>query len=173
MSTKHGGLIVDLGNVIVAYWLSNITPQNINTIDYNAIPEVPRAFETLKRFNKYFDGNVTVVYKATGIAMEKIDCWLVSHRFSERTGIPISRVVHSTGGRNKTFAMEQSNGNYCGTTIVVDDRLEVLSYFVNNVHSLFLFRPQPQEVEAFRHTGALAYVRIVQTWQEIERISGI
>ena len=56
MQRKHDGLIVDLGNVIIAYWLSDITPENFHTIDYNAIPEVPGALESLKRLNERFGG---------------------------------------------------------------------------------------------------------------------
>ena len=169
MSQKNGGLVVDLGNVIIAYWLSNITPENFYTINYNAIPEVPGAFESLKRFNEYFDGNVTVVYKSSGVAMRKVFGWLISHDFSQRTGIPLSRVIHSAGGRDKTAYMGQFSNTHCGTTIVIDDRLEVLSYFVGKVQNLFLFKPQCQEVEQFMHTGASAHVKIVETWQEIEK----
>ncbi|KKS11806.1 MAG: hypothetical protein UU67_C0063G0007 [Candidatus Daviesbacteria bacterium GW2011_GWB1_41_5] len=173
MHRQNGGLIVDLGNVIIAYWLSNITPENFHTTDYNVIPEVPGVFESLGHFNKHFNDNVTVVYKATEVAKGKVFGWLVSHKFSERTGIPLDRVAHSVSGRDKTSHIGQSSETHYGTTIVVDDRLEVLSYFVGKVQNLFLFRPQLQEIERFRHTGALAHVRIVQTWQEIEDTLGI
>ncbi|MDO8590793.1 MAG: hypothetical protein Q7R65_02330 [bacterium] len=173
MTTVSGGLITDLGNVIIAYWLSNITPENFYTIDYNAIPEVPDAFGILKHFNEVFEGNVTVAYKATGVAREKIDAWLDYHRFSARTGISTNRIVHSPGGRDKTFCLNQTSDTYCGTTIVVDDRLEVLSHFVGKVPHLFLFRPQLEEVDQFRSTGALAHVIMVQSWKEIEKKMGI
>lgn len=173
MTRKLGGLITDLGNVIIAYWLSDITPENFDSIDYNAIPEVPGVFASLRRFNRHFDGNVTVMYKATNVAMEKIYGWLASHKFSGRTGIPLDRVVHSVHGRDKTAHINQASQLYFGTTVVVDDRLEVLSYFVGKVPSLFLFRPQSHEVEQFKHTGALNNVQTVQTWAEIERLVGI
>ncbi len=170
---RKGGLIVDLGNVIIAYWLSNITFDNFHTIDYNTIPEVPGVFKALRRLNEHFGGNVTVVYKATEVATEKVLGWLTNHEFSERTGIPLNRVKHSVNGRNKTAYMEQSSGTHYGATIVVDDRLEVLSYFVGKVSDLFLFRPQPQEIKQFRYTKALSHVKIVETWEEIEDIIGI
>ncbi|MDE2037930.1 MAG: hypothetical protein KGI69_01745 [Patescibacteria group bacterium] len=170
MTKQKGGAIVDLGNVIIAHWLSNITPENFHTVDYNSIPEVPGAFDGLKWLNEKFGGNVTVVYKATDIATEKIIAWLAHHRFAERTGIPLERVDRTKGGRDKTLHMDQSSLTYHGTTVVVDDRLEVMSYFVGKAPHLFLFRPQQQEVEQFNGTGALSHVHIVQSWQEIEDI---
>jgi hypothetical protein len=170
MTKQKGGAIVDLGNVIIAHWLSNITPENFHTIDYNSIPEVPGVFDSLKRLNDKFGGNVTVVYKATDIATEKILAWLAHHQFMERTGIPLERVDRTKGGRDKTLHMGQSSETHYGTTVVVDDRLEVLSYFVGKVPYLFLFRPQQHEIEQFNSTGALSHVHVVQTWEEIENI---
>lgn len=170
MTKQKGGVIVDLGNVIIAHWLSNITPENFLTIDYNSIPEVPGVFDSLKRLNDKFGGNVTVVYKATDIATEKILAWLAHHQFTERTGIPFERVDRTKGGRDKTTHMDQSSETHYGTTIVVDDRLEVLSHFVGKVTHLFLFRPQQQEVEQWSSTGALSHVHVVESWQEIENI---
>jgi hypothetical protein len=170
MTKQKGGAIVDLGNVIIAHWLSNITPENFHTIDYNSIPEVPGVFDSLKRLNDRFGGNVTVVYKATDIATEKILAWLAHHQFTERTGIPLERVDRTKGGRDKTLHMDQSSETHYGTTVVVDDRLEVMSYFVGRVPYLFLFHPQQQEVEQFSNTGALSHVYVVESWQEIENI---
>lgn len=170
MTKQHGGAIIDLGNVIIAHWLSNITPENFDTIDYNSIPEVPGVFDSLKRLNDKFGGNVTVVYKATDVATEKILAWLAHHNFTERTGIPLERVDRTKGGRDKTLHMDQSSSTHYGTTIVVDDRLEVMNYFVGKVPYLFLFHPQQQEVDQFSGTGALEHVYIVHTWQEIEAI---
>lgn len=166
---QKGGMIVDVGNVIIAHWLSDISPANFHLIDYNSIPEVPGSFAALRRFHTMFDGNITCVYKATDTATEKITGWLRHTRFSEHTGIPENRVCRTLNGRDKTPHIEQRTTLRYGTTVVVDDRLEVLSHFVGVVPYLFLFRPQLREVEQFKYTGALAYVRTVQTWEEIER----
>jgi len=168
MERQKGGAIVDLGNVIVAHWLSNITPENFLTIDYNSIPEAPGVCESLKKLNEWFGGNVTVVYNSTGIADEKIRLWLEAHKFVERTGIPLERIRRTTHGRDKTPFIEQSTETHYNTTVVVDDRLEVLSKFVGKVQDLFLFRPQAQEIDQFKHTGALSHVHVIKTWQEIE-----
>lgn len=167
---QKGGVIVDLGNVIIAHWLSNINETNFETIDYNSIPEVPGCFDILKRLNEKFGGNITVVYKATNVATEKILAWLAHHQFAERTGISMDRVHRTNGGRDKTSHIDQSTSTRYGTTVMIDDRLEVLSHFVGKVPYLFLFQPRESEIEAFSYTGALAYCRIVKTWQEIENI---
>jgi hypothetical protein len=120
MTKQHGGAIVDLGNVIVAHWLSNITPKNFLTIDYNSIPEAPGVCESLRRMNDMFGGNVTVVYKSTGIADQKIRTWLANHHFSERTGILPERIVRTKTGRDKTPHIEQSTSSHYGTTVVHD-----------------------------------------------------
>lgn len=167
MTKSKGGAIVDLGNVIIAHWLSNITPENFHEIDYNSIPEVPGVFDGLKRLNGKFNGNVTVVYKATDVATEKILAWLAHRRFTERTGISFERVCRTRNSRDKTPHLDQSSETHYGTTVVVDDRLEVMSHFVGKVPHLFLFRPQQQEIEQYRYTGALDHVRVVETWKEI------
>jgi hypothetical protein len=170
MTKQHGGAIVDLGNVIIAHWLSNITPENFHVIDYNSIPEVPGVFDSLKWLNEKFGGNVTVVYKATDVATEKIHAWLAHHQFTGRTSIPLERVNRTSGGRDKTIHMDQSTETHYGTTVVVDDRLEVMSYFVGMVPNLFLFRPQQKEIEQFSSIGALSHVHVVKSWQEIKDI---
>ena len=178
MTKQHGGAIVDLGNVIVAHWLSNITPKNFPTYDYDSIPEAPGVCESLKRLNERFGGNITVVYNSTAIADEKIHAWLRSHKFIERTGIPLERIRRTINeSRDKTPFMNQSSETHYGTTVVVDDRLEVMSHFVGKVPQLFLFRFQLQEImdlwkrkklDAVLTTGVTDHVRQVKTWSEIE-----
>lgn len=165
MSKKHGGLIVDLGNVIIAHWMTSITEATFHTVDYDAIPEVPGVMESIKYFNDLFEGNVTVAYNATGIANVKITKWLTTHRFSERTGVPESRVVRSLTGRNKTRFLEQSSDSFTGASVVVDDRLEVLTYFIGRVERLYLFHPQEEEVARFG--GTPDGVTVVERWDEI------
>ncbi len=172
MTTQQGGAIVDLGNVIIAHrGQEPITDSNIATV-YLARPEVSGAFRGLDCLNKRFEGNVTVVYKATDIADELIQTWLTQHQFTRRTGIPLERVhrISDAGdpnGRDKTAYLEQSSETYHGTTVVVDDRLQVLSHFVGKAPQLFLFQPQQAEIEDERWASALAQVQIIQTWREI------
>lgn len=172
MTTQHGGAIVDLGNVIIAHRdCVPITAQNIQT-EYLARPEVDRSFYGLTKLNLKFGGNVTVVYNATDIGDELIQQWLAKHQFTQRTGISLER-VHRTRGdcgeqqRDKTSYIDQSTETHRGTTIIVDDRLQVLSHFVGKVPQLFLFQPQQEEIEDERWANALEHVQIVQTWREI------
>ena len=180
MTKQHGGAIVDLGNVIVAHWLSNISPENFLTYDYNSIPEAPGVCEILKRLNDRLGGNVTVVYNSTGIADEKIRAWLEAHKFVERTGIPLERIRRTINkSRDKTPFMNQTSETHYGTTVVIDDRLEVMSHFVGKVPHLLLFRFQLLEIadlwkdkklDAVLSTGVTEHVRQVKTWSEIEHI---
>jgi hypothetical protein len=170
VNRKHGGAIVDMGNVIIAHWLSNISPENFDTIDYNAIPEVPDAIESLAKLHTLFGGNVTVVYKATNTATDKIINWMVHHHFRKRTGILYERVIRTLNGRDKTEHIAQSSRGFQGTTVVVDDRLEVLRYFIGIVPNLFLFRPQAQEIAQFNTNNEMSRVHVVQTWKEISGI---
>ncbi|MBA3788885.1 hypothetical protein H0X32_00625 [Patescibacteria group bacterium] len=158
------GAIVDLGNVIIAHWLTNTSPENFHTINYNAIPEVPNAMESLRIICDKFSGNITVAYNATNVAEQKIQAWLMTHSFFERTGISPDRVIRSTTGRDKTQYINQETLTNRGTTIVVDDRLEVLNFFVEKVKNLFLFHPQQSEVEEFNHTETLSHVIVVHDW---------
>lgn len=166
---RRGGLICDLGNVVIGYWLSTISGPTFSSIDYNQIPEVPGAFDGLNRFAGYYGANVTICYNATDVAQGKIWEWLAYHDFEGRTGITLDRVVHSKHGRDKTSFIDQSTLTYFGTTVVIDDRLEVLNHFVGHVENLFLFRPQDDEVNQFNSTGTLGQVMVVQCWDEILR----
>ena len=168
MEYKTGGLIVDLGNVIIAHWLSNITSSNFDEVDYNLIPEVPGAFASLKKFCLHFEGNISVIYNATDIASEKIIEWLHYHRFVEQTGISLDRVMRSKTGRDKTPYLSQRSGSYHDTSIVIDDRLEVLAHFVGKVPYLFLFRPREDEIAAFSRDNILSQINIVTSWPELE-----
>ena len=168
MTKQHGGAIVDLGNVIIAYRLSGLNSDNYHTYPFDTIPEEPGAFEALRSFHTHFGGNITIVWKATDDAVGKNMRWLARRNFTERTGISIERIQRIGKDRcEKVDHIGQTSATHEGTTIVVDDRLEVLSHFVGKVKYLFLFRPQEKEVEQFRDTGALAHVHIVNTWQEI------
>jgi len=167
VTKQHGGAIVDLGNVIIAHWLNKTTSENFHRIDYNSIPEAPEAFHSLSHLNEKFGGNVTVVYNATDTATEKIIGWLGHRLFTKRTGIPFDRVLRTVNGRDKSPYVDQSSLTHYGTTVVIDDRLEVLSHFVGRVPHLFLFRPQVLEVARYLNTGAWPHIRVVKTWKEI------
>jgi len=174
MTKQHGGGLVDIGNVIIAYRLSGINRGNYLTYDFESIPPEPGCFEALERLNRRFGGNITVVWKGTDDADGRNMRWLVSHRFCERTRIPIDR-IHRIGRdrREKASYLAQSSATHEGVTFVVDDRLEVLSHFVGRVPNLFLFQPQEDEVFKYQHTGALARVHVVETWDDVEAILNI
>lgn len=161
---NHGGVIVDLGNVLIDH--THTTPQLVENGDYSTIPEVEGAFEALSTLNVAFGGNVTVVYNATNFTRELIIDWFKKHNFVERTGIPLSRVCRTLAGRDKTPHISQMSNTHYGTTLVIDDRSEVLLRFVGKAR-LFLFNPHAEEVEYYRFTGVMHHVTVVRTWKEI------
>lgn len=167
MDIRSGGVLVDFGNVIIAHWLTDITQDNFDTIEYNLIPEVPDAFDGLKLLNESCGGNLLVIYNATNVAEEKIRKWLLCHDFAARTGISLTRVVRSKTGRDKLAHVQHWCDIDYRITVVVDDRLEVLNRFVDKAPVLFLFRPQAEEVKLFNHGETLSRVRVVWTWSEI------
>ncbi len=179
MTKQHGGAIVDMGNVIIAYRLSGLTTENYEQYDFDSIPENPGCFETLKWLNGKFGGNISIVWKSTNDAVGNNIQWLKSHNFTELTGIPMER-IHRIGEdrQEKTNYIHQFSQTHFGTTVVVDDRLEVLSHFVDQVPNLFLFRFQVQELGELRRKEKLDQVistcvadrvRQVQTWMEIRK----
>ena len=152
---------VDVGNVIIDHAGYGTTKETFDSLDFNLIPPVEGVIGALTRLNKLFNGNIFSVYKATDVADEKMLKWFEHHRFSARTGIPLSRVHRTTDGRNKYPMCERY-----GATHFVDDRLEVLGHLVGKVNHLYLFRPQPQEITRFakfRHR-----VQVVKSWNQIE-----
>jgi hypothetical protein len=181
MTKLHGGAIVDIGNVIIAYWLSKLTSKNYHTYPFDTIPEEPGAFDGLHKLNEMFGGNVTIVWKATDDAVGKNMRWLELHRFCERTGIPMAHIERMIGEDRaaKTHYIHQSSQTHEGTTVVIDDRLEVLSHFVGKVPHLFLFRFQLRELVQLRQqgrldrvlkTGVMDHVHFVESWSEIMQI---
>ena len=154
---------VDLGNVIIDHVGFGTTPEFFRTGDYNIISPVPGVFNALRQLHeRCFGSNMFVAYNATNIADQKIVSWLESRDFFNKTGIPKHKVRRTRNGRNKWSICK-----FYRATHFVDDRLEVLSHLVGKVESLYLFRPQAQEVEQYR--DFLPYVIRVETWQEILR----
>src|SRR4029079_470389 len=96
MEKQHGGLIVDIGNVIIAYRLSGLTTENYHTYPFHTIPEEPGSFDFLNIYNQECGVYVTVVCKATDDAVGKNMQWLKDKKFVERTGIPLER-IHRIG----------------------------------------------------------------------------
>ena len=143
----HGGAIVDVGNPIIDHIIARTTREKVETPGwYRTIPPAHGAFQGLKALSEAFGGNVTLVYNATNTVDSLIREWFKVHRLTELTGIPLSRVRRTTHGRNKTPFMDQESETHYGTTVVVDDRFEVMSHFLDlePMPLLFLHRPQYQ-----------------------------
>lgn len=165
--TICGGAIVDLGNVVIDFDHNEERYQLMKQGEITKIPVIPGSLESLKMLNKALQGNITIVYKGTTTPHEIMMKWLQHVRFTEETGIPFEKVVKTVTRNKYSLLTKPSNEINYKTIIVIDDRLEVLSYFVKKVPYLILFRPFSDEIEKFRHIGALEHTHLVYSWHEI------
>lgn len=174
VNKQLGGVIVDAGNVIIDHETAQTTRQKVDIPGwYETIPAIPGSFETLKRLNDAFGGNVTVAFNAADIIDEKILGWFRTKQFCETTGIPLEnlrRTIPGAAERDKSVFMHQSSATHYGTTIVIDDRMQVMNYFAGKGMRLFLFRPQESDLRDHGNGPAKNEVTIVQSWKEIEEI---
>jgi hypothetical protein len=177
MTKLHGGALVDVGNVIIDHVTAGTTRELVDTPGwYETIPPQPGAFEGLKALSQAFGGNITLVYNAMDTADRKILDWLSLHELTERTGISFDRVHRTTHGRDKTPFMSHESATHFGTTVIIDDRLEVMRYFLDrDVQHLLLFKPQiDREIAELKERDIWDFVSPVQNavheinaWAEI------
>jgi hypothetical protein len=151
---------VDIGNVIIDHRDTSKTDILLYTMRYSTIPSTEGVFDALKELQeKVFKENIYLISKCKPWAEPKILAWLKDNDFYQRTGISSDKVF---------FCAERSEkANICkekGITHFVDDRLEVLSH-LETVPNLFLFKPDCEEVEAFKEF--LPKVKVVNNWNEV------
>ena len=180
MTKLHGGALVDVGNVIIDHVTAGTTRELVDTPGwYETIPPQPGAFEGLKTLSDAFGGNITLVYNAENTADRKILDWLSLHKLTERTGIRFDRVYRTTHGRDKTPFMGHESATHFGTTVIIDDRLEVMRYFMDrDVKHLLLFKPQIDlEIKGLKERNIWEFVSPIQDavheindWGEISRL---
>ncbi len=152
MKKKFGGAIIDVGNVVIDHSKTTIqlvTDALSKPELYYAIPEVEEVMDGLAGLNRLFGGNVTLLYKATDTVDWLIIGWMTYHQLTEKTGIPLSRVVRindKSDMRDKTSHIDQSSETHERTYLVIDDRVQVIRQFIGKVPQLFLFRPQSRGI---------------------------
>ncbi len=152
---------VDFGNVIIDHVGFGTTPEFFVSGDYNSIPPVEGAFESLRLLNKEkFKGNIFVLFKATDVADHKIMSWIDHNKFCEYTGILKKRIIRNENGRDKSKMCLEF-----GVTHFIDDRLEVLGFLTGKVKNLYLFRPNNEEAAKFKETAS--QVHEVNDWYSL------
>jgi carboxypeptidase C (cathepsin A) len=157
---KKCALGVDIGNVIINHRLTDPEDKTLHKERYSTIPATKGAFVALKKLNDYFAGEVYLISKCTEWAQEKILAWLLDNDFYSKTGISENN-VRFVRERHEKDAVCQS----LGITHFIDDRLEVLSHMTASTPYLFLFQPDPVEVERFRQF--LPRVAVVVGWDSV------
>lgn len=152
---------VDIGGVIIGRASTGSTGPDtmFHTGSFLLTPQMPGAFNALRKLAQCFGDRIHLVSKASEPTQEKTRLWLASHEFYRLTGIGVDH-VH--------FCLERAEkSDICrrlGVTHFVDDKLEVLSY-LTTVPNRYLFRPNQREVQRFSKT--LPDVTCVESWVDL------
>ena len=154
---------IDIGNVIINHRLTDKNDTTLHEERYSTIPAAEGVFETVNALNKKFDGRVFLISKCTKWAEEKILAWLKDNDFYGKTGVNPKNVFFCRERHEKDQICKENNITY-----FIDDRLEVLSHMVNTAQRLFLYQPDPAEIDEYRQF--LPKVTMVESWKEILKV---
>lgn len=161
METSKQALGIDIGNVIINHRLVDKNDSVLYEERYSTIPASEGVFDSIKKLNdEKFHGNIFLISKCTGWAQTKILEWLKDNDFYEKTGVKPENVLFCQERHEKDKICRNNNIAY-----FIDDRLEVLSYMIENVPHLYLFQPKQAEVDEFKQF--LPKVTRVESWAEV------
>jgi len=152
---------VDIGNVIINHRLMDKENRDDWQEKYLSSPPVDNVFDSLRILNtEIFNGNVFLVSKCREEAEQLIKLWFKKHDFYSQTGIKPENTYFVRERKEKDIVCRK-----LGITHFIDDRLEVLSHMVGSTPNLYLFQPDPLEVEEFKKF--LPRVIMVDSWDEV------
>ncbi len=161
METNEQALGIDIGNVIINHRLVDKNDSVLYEERYSTIPASEGMYDSIKKLNnEIFHGNIFLISKCTEWAQTKILEWLKDNDFYEKTGVKPENVLFCQERHEKDKICRDNNIDY-----FVDDRLEVLSYMIENVPHLYLFRAEQAEVDEFKQF--LPKVTRVESWVEV------
>jgi hypothetical protein len=156
---EEQALGVDIGNVIINNRFNDL--KSLDENGYAALPVVEGSFDALKELTVHFGGKIYLISKCTEWAEKQTLAWLLTHDFYTKTGIDPQHIY---------FVRERSEKEgICktvGITHFIDDRLEVLSHMIESIPYLYLFQPDPKEVEEYK--VFLPKVKVVNGWSDID-----
>jgi hypothetical protein len=155
---------VDIGKVIIDH--RRITKEEAKLLGerYSEIPATKDVFTSLKRLNdERFFGNIFLVSKVKEEHENRTTKWLRDNDFFNKTGIVPENVCYCRERSDKEKICRDNN-----ITHFIDDRLEVLSHMIGKVPNLYLFHPDPKEVEEFKQF--LPNVTRVESWEEVNSL---
>lgn len=153
---------VDIGNVITnCRSVMDIKDESFWTERYSTIPASDNVFNCLKKLNEgKFKENIFLVSRSKEDHEVRILKWLKDHDFYNKTGIKPESVFFCRERHEKERICREK-----GITHFIDDRLEVLSHMVGIIPNLYLFQPDPGEIEEFKEF--LPRVVKVESWIEV------
>lgn len=159
---KNEALGVDIGNVIIdCRSITNTEDETLWNEKFSNVPPAEGVFECLKKLNEEkFHGAIFLVSKLKEEQDDRTLKWLKDNKFFEKTGIKPENLILCRDRSEKEKICRERN-----VTHFIDDRLEVLSYMVDKVPNLYLFQPDPAEVEEFKQF--LPKVTLVKNWMEL------
>ncbi len=157
---KTETLGVDIGGVLIDR-VADGTDTSFFSSRFLETPAVTDGFTTLARLaRERFGPAVHLVSKCGPQVQEKTRLWLIHHRFSEITGIPLERVHFCRTREEKAPICKRLQ-----VTHFVDDRFDVLSY-LTTVPRLYLFQPRDKDL-ARSTREKLPGLCVVQSWSAI------
>lgn len=119
------------------------------------------AIEVVGRIvNKFGAENVFIVSRVTSHQTAlATGIWMETHQFLQKTKLPLENVHLCTRHGEKTEVAKK-----LGITHFIDNKLNVLDYFDDNVE-LLAFRVEKSEAEEY--PGLLQRIIFIDSWQEI------
>ncbi len=130
---------------------------------YAAAEPTPGGFDGASQLcHEVFDGRMFLLSQCTQEVERVKRDWFVRHKFHELTSIQTDRLVFVREPEEKALVCIRR-----GVTHFVDDRPHILRHAIGHVPHLFLFNPDPAEVELKENSDVLRHVRIVRNWAEL------
>lgn len=166
---NKGALGVDIGNVIINHRpIANSNDETWWNEKYSTIPAADDVWACLEKLKEEkFGDNIFLISKIKEGQELRTLKWLADNNFFERTGIKKENVFFCHKRAEKEAICRAHNVQY-----FIDDRLEVLSHMIGGVANLYLFQPDPKEVEEFKQF--LPKVTRAESWKEVtEKILNI
>lgn len=152
---------VDIGNVIIDHrGIMDTADESWWKEKYSTIPPAEDVFDCLRDLNKNkFKDGIFLVSKLKEEHDSRTLAWLKDNKFFEKTGISPEHLFFCRERSDKVKICKKNN-----ITHFIDDRLEILGYMVNQIPNLYLFDPDPEEVEEFKQF--LPKVVPVRSWRD-------
>ncbi|HTK04172.1 MAG TPA: hypothetical protein VL500_01180 [Candidatus Eisenbacteria bacterium] len=128
---------------------------------YRDASPTPGGFAALRRLkDERFGDRIHLISQCNEtIQAVKLD-WMARHGFLEATGMTIDRIHFVREPVGKAGVCQ-----WQGVTHFIEDRPLIMSFVLDEVANLYLFRPDPAELA--KHPAVAASARIVDGWEAL------